>query len=86
VGEDAKDRVEGIKSLMEKYKISPDEIVFIDDKPTPINEISENMKDITTVKIEFEDILKLAWAEKCLPTFKIKIISDLRKIADGKSL
>ena len=83
VGEDVKDRKEGIRLTMEKYNISESQAVFIDDKPTPINEICRNFKDMTTVKVEFGGILKLAWKkERCMPTYTIKTIDEIRIIID----
>lgn len=83
LGEDVKDRKGGIKSIIKKYSISESQAVFIDDKPVPINEIYINFKDITTIKIEFKGILNLAWKkEKCMPTYTIKTIAELRRIID----
>jgi len=83
IGEDVKDREEGLKSIMEKYNVSESQMVFIDDKPAPINEIYRNFKNIRTIKVEFEGILKLAWEkEKCMPTYTIKTIDEIREIID----
>ncbi len=83
IGEDVMDRKEGIKLIIKKYNTLENQIVFIDDKPSPINEIHRNFKDITTIKVEFEGVLKLAWKkEKCIPTYTIKTIDELREIID----
>lgn len=83
IGEDIVDRKEGIKLLMERYNASESQIIFFDDKPAPINEIQRNFKNITTVKVEIEGILKIAWRkEKCIPIYTIKAIDGIRRIVD----
>ncbi len=83
VGEDLRNRVDGIKLIMEKYGIFPKQIAFIDDKPAPINEINKNFKDITAIKVKFEGILKSAWEkEKCTQAYEIKNINELSGIID----
>lgn len=79
IGEDVKDRLEGIKLIMKKYTASPEEIIFIDDKPSPINEINY-VRGITTVKVEFDGLLKLAWRRECKPNFRIKKIDEIETI------
>ena len=83
VGEDVENLTQAVKLLIEKYNINRDEVVVFDDKPFPINEMSKNMKDITTVKIEFEGILKLAWAEKCTPAYRIRTINEVKGVVDA---
>lgn len=80
VGEDIKDRIEGINLIIRKYNVAPNQIVVVDDKPSPINEINRKMKDITTVKVEFKGVLKLAWSDECEPNFRIKKIGELWNI------
>jgi putative hydrolase of the HAD superfamily len=81
VNEDIKNRKEGLKSILKRYKVSENQVIFIDDKPGPINEIQANFKDVMTIKMEFRGPLRLAWEkEKCMPTYKIKTINELRKI------
>jgi len=84
VGEDVENLTQAVKLLIGKYNINRDEVIIFDDKPFPINEMSKNMKDITTVKIEFEGILKSAWAEKCTPTYRIRTINEVKKIIDAQ--
>ena len=56
--------------------------MFFDDKPFAINEISENLPEIITVKVDFKGMLRSAWAQECIPTFKIKTIEETKRIAD----
>lgn len=82
-GEDVADEGEGIKSAMKKYGFSGGEIAFINDKPAPINRINRIFKDITTIKVKFEGILKRAWnKEECMPTYRIRNINELLKIIE----
>jgi putative hydrolase of the HAD superfamily len=72
---------DAIGSVMKKYGVLMNEIAFINDKPAPINRISQSFKDITTIKVEFEGILKLAWnEEECAPTYRIRRLSELERI------
>jgi len=82
VGEDVEDRAKAIKFIIEKYNVKPEEIVVIDDKPPVINEIREKVKGITTVRVKFQGILKLAWKAHCNPDFEIDSIGDLIKLID----
>jgi len=83
VGEDVGDRCEALGILMEKYGVKQDDIVVVDDKPSPINEISRCFENVTTVMLEFRGILKTAWeVEACSPDFRIKEIEELRSIVD----
>lgn len=85
LGEDVETRKEGIKSILRKYNVSESQVIFIEDKPGPINEIQMNFKDITTVKIEFKGTLRLAWEkEKCIPSYRIKTIDELQRIIDTR--
>lgn len=85
VGDDVKDRREGIKLIMEKYNASESQIIFIDDKPSPINEIYKGFKNITRIKVKFRSVLKLAWKkEKCVPTYTVKTIDELKRIVDTR--
>ncbi|AEA48101.1 HAD family hydrolase [Archaeoglobus veneficus] len=82
VGEDVKNRIEGIELIKKEYELSEgDKILLVDDKPSPINEVA-NLKDVVTVKVEFEGPLKLAWAEECNPRFRIKTIGELKDIVE----
>lgn len=83
LGEDVKTRKEGIKLILKKYNVSESQLIFIDDKPGPINEMQMNFEDITTVKVEFKGTLKLAWEkEKCVPTYRIERIAELKRIIE----
>ena len=82
VGEDTVNLTQTVASLREKHGMDRSEVVVFNDKPYPINEISKNMKDMKTVKIEFEGILKLAWAEECAPTYRIGTIGEVKRFFD----
>ena len=79
VGKDIQSWKEGVRLLKDKYDIEEDKIIVFDDKPFPINEISNDMNAIKTVKIRFEGILKAAWSEKCNPTWQFKTIDEFRR-------
>lgn len=81
ITDDVVDIEEGIRLVVKNYGVLRNEIAFINDKPAPINKISKNFKDITTIKVEFEGILKLAWnKEECTPTYRIRRLSELERI------
>lgn len=81
ITDDIVDIEEGIRLVMKKYGVLEDQIAFINDRPPPINAINKSFKDIITIKVEFEGILKLAWnKEKCTPTYRIRRLSELRRI------
>ena len=81
ITDDVVDIGEAIRLVMKKYGVLRSEIAFINDKPAPINEVSKNFQDITTIKVEFEGILKLAWnKEKCTPAYRIRRLSELGRI------
>ena len=40
-GEDVRDKFEGVKLLIRRFRVKPFETVFIDDKPDPINSVSK---------------------------------------------
>lgn len=82
IGEDAENLTQAVQSLTEKRSIDRGEVIVFDDKPFSINEISQNTKDVKTVKIEFEGILKLAWAEECTPTYRVGTIDEVKGILE----
>ncbi len=82
VGEDVVDRAEAIELIMKKYNVKPEEIVIIDDKPSMINEIRKKVKGVTTVRVKFQGILKLAWVGHCKSNFEIDSICDLIELVD----
>ena len=79
VGEDVQSWKNGIGLLKDKYGVKEEKIIVFDDKPFPINEISNEMKVIKTVKIGFEGILKTAWGGKCNPTWQFKTIDEFKE-------
>ena len=84
-GEDVVNLTQAVASLVERYGMASSEVVVFNDKPYPINEISRNMKEVKTVKIEFECIIKLAWAEECTPTYRIRTIAEIKYLFDQLS-
>ncbi len=82
VGEDAKNRVEAIKIVANKYNVNLEEIVFVDDKPSAINEVKNAVKNITAVRVKFKDTFKPASSEGCLCDFEIEKINDLLKVLE----
>lgn len=82
IGEDAENLTQAVKSLVEKHGITAREVIVFDDKPFSINEISHNMKDVRTVKIEFRGTLTSAWAEECKPTYRIRTIEEANGIVE----
>jgi len=81
ITDDVVDIEEGIRLIMKKYGVLGNQIAFVNDKPAPINEVSKNFQDITTIKVEFEGILKLAWnKEKCTPTYRIRRMNEVERI------
>ncbi|WP_290901284.1 HAD family hydrolase [Ferroglobus sp.] len=82
VGEDAKNRVEAIKIVANKYNVNFGEIVFVDDKPSAINEVKNAVKDITAVRVKFKSAFKPASSEGYLCDFEIEKINDLLKVLE----
>ena len=80
VGEDVENSAEAVGLLMRKYFIPENEVMLFDDKPFVINEVRKNMQDVATVKVDFEGILKLAWREECVPTYRIGGIGDAKAV------
>jgi phosphoglycolate phosphatase-like HAD superfamily hydrolase len=78
VGEDVQTESQAIMSLKNEYNIDDAKITVFDDKPSPLNELSNNMKNVKTVKIEFESILKSAWLEKCNFTYRFNTIDEFK--------
>lgn len=78
VGEDVNSKVDGILYLMKKYKLEERDIVFIDDKPSPINEVKNKLRNVIAMRIKYTGILKLAWKKKCNADFKIKKLEELK--------
>jgi len=79
VGKDIQSWKEGVRLLKDKYGMEEDKIIVFDDKPFPINEISNDMNAIKTVKIRSEGILKAAGSGKCNPTWQFKTIDEFRR-------
>lgn len=80
IGEDVQNLTQAVLLLIDKYCLTEDKVIVIDDKPFPINEMSRNLKKVMTIKIEYEGILKLAWAEECSPDYKIRTVDEIRDI------
>jgi putative hydrolase of the HAD superfamily len=79
VGEDVSDRKQGFSILLEKFRVTGKETVFIEDKPDPINEVRSINNSISTFKVEFDGPLKLAWSGNCVSSFKIKSLVELKQ-------
>lgn len=82
VGEETDNITQALEFLMRKYDINGDEVMFFDDIPSAIDEISENLQNVTTVKVDFKGVLRLAWTQQCTPTYSIDAISEAKRIAD----
>lgn len=82
IGEGAENLTYAVASLMKEYRIDRNEVVVVDDKASSINEISQSMNEVKTVKIEFDGILKSAWAQECTPTYRIGTITEVKKLFD----
>ena len=80
VNEDINSKLDGILYLMKKYGLKEKEIIFIDDKPMPINQVKNKLKDVITIKMEFQSILKEAWKGKCNADLKIKSLIELKNL------
>jgi len=85
IGEGAENLTYAVASLTKEYGIDRSEVVVVDDKAFPINEISQSMNEVKTVKIEFDGILKSAWAQECTPTYRIGTIAEVKKLFDRLS-
>jgi len=81
IGEDIGSRISGVNLILKKFNVSENQLVLVEDKPKPINEVKENFKGISTIKVDFESILKLAWRkEACIPDFRITAINELKEL------
>lgn len=80
LGEDIEDRISGIRYLLSKYSVPEENVVLVDDKPAPINEVSETFGKIMAVKVEFRGPLKLAWLGECRARLRIKSLKELVKV------
>ncbi|MEM2260441.1 MAG: HAD family hydrolase [Candidatus Methanomethylicaceae archaeon] len=78
VGESAESITMALKKLANNYNLKRNECVLINDKPRPINEAPKN--GFSTIKIDFEGILKEAWRFPCNPDLRIKNLCALFKI------
>lgn len=83
VGQDVENFTQALQLLMTKYDINRDKVMFFDDKPFAINEISENLQNVTTVTVNFKGTLRSAWAQQCTPTYRIRTINEAARIAES---
>lgn len=74
-GEDVPSKVEGLEFILRKYDVKKNEVLFIDDKPRPINQATE--RGFLTVKVEFKGPLKLGWKDLCTSYIKVDTLCDL---------
>lgn len=77
VGDDVENRVEAINFIAKKYGVKYEEIMLIDDKPRPINEVNEAKMGVITVKVSYQGILKKAWEGPCSPTITVDRVLDI---------
>lgn len=82
IGEDAENLTQAIKAMVRKHGVTTNEVIVFEDKPFPINEMSESLKDVKTVKIDFQGPLKSAWAGQCNPTYRIRNIEEVKGIIE----
>ena len=80
VGEDVESHTEALELLIKRYGLTENLVVYVDDKCSAINEISRNLKDVITVRVGFEGILKLAWSDECTPVRRIETIGEAAQI------
>ncbi|MEM2263939.1 MAG: HAD hydrolase-like protein [Nitrososphaerota archaeon] len=78
VGEDVESITIALRKLANKYNLKRKECVLINDKPRPINEATKS--GFSTIKIDFESILKEAWKFPCNPDLRVKNLCKLFKI------
>ncbi len=76
VGEDVESRVDGVLLIAKKYGVELSEIVFVDDKPSAVNEVKSVLGDVIAVKVEFSGILKTAWEKECRADFFVKSLRE----------
>jgi len=82
VGEDVRDRRQGFSLLFEEFQVAGNETVFIEDKPSPIDEARSVNNSISTVKVDFGGPLRLAWSGECVSTFRIRSLVELRSLIE----
>jgi len=77
VGDNVKDRIEGIKKICNDLKVETKQLVVVDDKPSPINAIKEVFPEICAVKIDYKDQwFKAAWQAYCKADVYFKNVEE----------
>jgi putative hydrolase of the HAD superfamily len=82
VGEDVSDRRQGFSLLFEEFQATGNETVIIEDKPSPIDEARRINNSISTVKVDFDGPLRLAWSGECVSSFRIRSLVELKSLIE----
>jgi len=77
VGDDVEDRPSAVIDISRRYGVAFGEILFIDDKPDPINEIHDACPNISTVKVNYRGILKRSWQGNCRADINVDNLKEL---------
>ena len=70
---------EGLLYIMEKYRVEPRRIVFVDDKPRVIASV-ENLGVITVLRKFKPLIMRLAWMGKAKPRYMLSSLEELLRV------
>jgi putative hydrolase of the HAD superfamily len=82
-GEDIGGKVDGIKVIMDRFGFEEGSIMYIDDKPKPINMVKSMYPDIFTVRIDYRGPLSLAWEGECRSDIILSGIDGLLQLLSG---